>query len=95
MAEPEMKTDSESKVRYVLSGQPTGLTALAQAVREYDLETIQNCKEDIDTLLVFVSTSRVCPYRVEAEPKCPEGRSLLCSSLSFSNRVLYIASTAT
>ena len=45
----------EHEVRYVLSGQPTGLAALSQAVREYDLETIQGYKEDIDTLLVFVS----------------------------------------
>ena len=59
MAEPEDSSNPTAKpepeVRYVLSGQPTGLAALSQAVREYDMETIQGYKEDIDTLLVFVS----------------------------------------
>ena len=42
-------------VKYVLSGQPTGWWAAAKDVREFDVEKVQSCKEDIDTLLVFVS----------------------------------------
>ncbi len=47
----------EPEVRYVLSGQPTGWAAMGKEVREFDEEKIRNSKEDIDTLLVFVSTS--------------------------------------
>lgn len=56
MAEPGPESDqnTEPKVQYVLSGQLTGMAAMANAVREYDEEQVQNCKEDIDTLLVFV-----------------------------------------
>ena len=45
----------QAEVRYVLSGQPTGWAAMAGVTREFDEEKIQDCKEDIDTLLVFVS----------------------------------------
>ena len=45
----------EPDVKYVLSGQPTGWWAAAKDVREFDVEKVQSCKEDIDTLLVFVS----------------------------------------
>ena len=47
----------EPEVKYVLSGQPTGWWAAAKDVREFDVEKVQSCKEDIDTLLVFVSRS--------------------------------------
>ncbi len=43
------------EVRYVLAGQPTGWAAMAKEVREFDEEKVRSCKEDIDTLLVFVS----------------------------------------
>ena len=33
----------------------SGLAAVAKTIRDVDEEKIQNCKEDIDTLLVFVS----------------------------------------
>ena len=56
MAEEQEKPDTKQEVKYVLSGQTTGLGALAQNFREYDLEKIQHCKEDIDTFLVFVSS---------------------------------------
>ena len=58
MAEPEAvpEANTEPKVQYVLSGQPTALATMANAVREYDDERVKNCKEDIDTLLVFVSS---------------------------------------
>ena len=49
---PEPK---EPEVKYVLSGQPTGWWAAAKDVREFDVEKVTSCKEDIDTLLVFVS----------------------------------------
>lgn len=48
--------DADSNVRYVLSGQPTGWTAMAAHMREYDEEKVKNTKEDIDTLLTFVSS---------------------------------------
>ena len=37
------------------SGQPVGWAAVAQAVRDSDEQQAQDCKEDIDTLLTFVS----------------------------------------
>ena len=43
-----------AEVQHILLGQPTGWAAMANAVREYDEERVKNCKEDIDTLLVFV-----------------------------------------
>lgn len=46
------------EVRYVLSGQPTGWAAMGKEVREFDEEKVRNSKEDIDTLLVFVSLPR-------------------------------------
>ncbi len=48
----------ESEVRYILSGQPTGWAAMGKEVREFDEEKVRNSKEDIDTLLVFVSLPR-------------------------------------
>jgi hypothetical protein len=42
-------------VRYVLAGQPTGWAAMAETVRAYDEDKVKDTKEDIDTLLVFVS----------------------------------------
>ena len=45
----------EPEIKYVLSGQPTGWWAAAKDVREFDVEKVTSCKEDIDTLLVFVS----------------------------------------
>lgn len=46
----------DTEVRYVLSGEPTGWTAMAAKVREFDEEKVKDTKEDIDTLLVFVSS---------------------------------------
>ena len=45
------------KTEYVLSGQPTGWAAMAKEVRDFDVEKMSDCKDDIDTLLVFVSLS--------------------------------------
>ena len=38
-------------------GQSTGWAAMSKDVREFDEEKVQSCKDDVDTLLVFVSTS--------------------------------------
>ena len=46
----------EHETKYVLSGQPTGWAAISKQVRDFDEEKVQNCKDDVDTLLVFVST---------------------------------------
>ena len=54
-ARPEANVPKEPEVKYVLSGQPTGWWAAAKDVREFDVERVTSCKEDIDTLLVFVS----------------------------------------
>ena len=35
----------------------TGWAAMAKTVRDFDEEKIRDCKEDIDTLLVFVSAT--------------------------------------
>ena len=51
----QANTPKEPEVKYVLSGQPTGWWAAAKDVREFDVEKVTSCKEDIDTLLVFVS----------------------------------------
>ena len=40
--------------QYVLSGRPTGWAALDTVIRGFDEEKVRDCKEDIDTLLVFV-----------------------------------------
>ncbi len=44
----------EKTIQVVLAGQPTGWTAMAHAVRNFDEEKVKDCKEDVDTLLVFV-----------------------------------------
>ncbi|KAI0819042.1 hypothetical protein BC629DRAFT_1466084 [Irpex lacteus] len=56
---PDLSPDETSKVKYVLSGQPTGWAAMAKEVREFDEEKVKSCKEDIDTLLVFCHYSRL------------------------------------
>ncbi|KAI0790196.1 hypothetical protein BC629DRAFT_1287924, partial [Irpex lacteus] len=43
----------EKTIQLVLAGQPTGWTAMAHAVRNFDEEKVKDCKEDVDTLLVF------------------------------------------
>ncbi len=56
---PAEERKSEPEMRYVLSGQPTGWAAMAKEVRDFDEEKVRECKEDIDTLFVFVSLA--CP----------------------------------
>lgn len=56
----------EPQVKYVLSGQPTGWAAMDKVVRDYDEEKVKDCKEDIDTLLVFVSIALSVFYPTSA-----------------------------
>lgn len=51
--------NSESEKAYVLAGQPVGWAGMAKDVREFDQEEVKQGKEDVDTLLVFVSTCAV------------------------------------
>ena len=51
----QVDAPKEPEVKYVLSGQPTGWWAAAKEVQEFDEQQVKSCKEDIDTLLVFVS----------------------------------------
>ncbi len=44
--------------RFSAVGMPVGWAAIAKTVRDIDEDKIRNCKEDIDTLLVFVSSER-------------------------------------
>ena len=60
-AAPQTDVDAKPQVQYVLSGQPTGMAAMAIAVQEYDDERVDSCKDDIDTLLVFVRILRALP----------------------------------
>lgn len=55
----EAEAASRAGTQYVLSGQPTGWAAMASVVRDFDEEKVQDCKEDMDTLLVFVSKLRI------------------------------------
>lgn len=57
---PRHRDIPERKTKLVLSGQPTGWTAMAHAVRNFDEERVKDCKEDVDTLLVFVCLSAFC-----------------------------------
>ena len=59
---PEVSSDANSNIRYVLFGQPTGWSAMAQVVRAYDEDKVKDTKEDIDTLMVFVSTKSYVQY---------------------------------
>ncbi|KAJ3533832.1 hypothetical protein NM688_g7229 [Phlebia brevispora] len=57
LLEPRLLTstemDPESNVRYVVAGNPTGWAGIAKTIRDVDEDTIEDYKEDIDTLLVF------------------------------------------
>lgn len=57
---------AEAKTKYVLSGQPTGWAALAKMMHEYDEDKVRSCKEDIDTLLVFVRDQCAFPFAIYA-----------------------------
>ena len=42
----------------MVAGTPVGWAAMAKTMRDVDAGKIQDCKEDMDTLLVFVSAVR-------------------------------------
>lgn len=55
-ASPEVPPEPAGvRTQYILAGQPTGWAAMAKVVRDFDEEKVKDCKEDMDTLLVFVS----------------------------------------
>lgn len=62
MVTPEQSEEKGGvRTEYVLSGQPTGWAAIDKVLRDFDEEKVKYCKEDIDTLLVFVG-SIPCAY---------------------------------
>lgn len=75
--------------RVILNGQLTGWAAMAQAVRKHDEEKIDDCKDDINTLLVLVrpimstATSSATTNLFNVE-----GRFILCCAYRIYCRVL-------
>ncbi len=53
------KSQKTMNTRFSAVGMPVGWAAIAKTVRDIDEDKIRNCKEDIDTLLVFVSSGTV------------------------------------
>ena len=49
------RQDGPERTRYVEVSQPTGWQTMSKAVREVDEDKVEDCKDDIDTLLVFLS----------------------------------------
>ena len=45
-----------------MAGTPVGWAAMAKTLRDVDGDKIRDCKEDIDTLLVFVSLLTLEPH---------------------------------
>lgn len=52
----------QDRLRYAEVAPPTGWQTMDKTVREIDENKVRDCKEDIDTVLVFVSltTSGSC-----------------------------------
>lgn len=48
--------DNRERIRYVEVSSPSGWQTMTKTVREVDEDKIGDCKDDIDTLLVFVRT---------------------------------------
>ena len=64
MPKKSKKTDTgqhDAEVRYVEVSPPSGWQTMAKTVREVDEDKVKDCKEDIDTLLVFVSRQSCFP----------------------------------
>ena len=53
--------EAQERVRYVEVSPPSGWQTMAKTVREVDEDKVKACKEDIDTLLVFVSCQSSFP----------------------------------
>lgn len=45
----------QENVRWVEVNNVGGWPAMSKTLRDYDEEKVKDCKEDVDTLLVFVS----------------------------------------
>lgn len=80
----------DAEVRYVLSGEPTGWTAMAAKVREFDEEKVKDTKEDIDTLLVFVSSFVYNASILTPSSLHPSLHALFPSSLSLSSSLAHL-----
>lgn len=48
----------QENIRYVQVPDPSGWPTMAKTVRDADIDRIADCKEDMDTLLVFVRADR-------------------------------------
>lgn len=82
--------NSEPEKPIILAGQPVGWAGMAKDVREFDQEEVRQGKEDVDTLLVFVS-ARVtipCACHISNLSYPHAGRSLLRGSCLLSGRSL-------
>lgn len=55
MAETSAPPPAPSNPTFVLPGQAVGWAAVDKAVRDFDEQMVKDYKEDIDTLLTFVS----------------------------------------
>jgi hypothetical protein len=75
-----------------VAGQPTGWAAMATDIRKYDEDKIKDCRDDIDTLMTFVSggMSYASNPLVMLEPA---GRIVLRCHHSVSGRILPDAHT--
>lgn len=85
-AAPEASTQTQVD-RVILNGQLTGWAAMAQAVRKHDEEKIDDCKDDINTLLVLVRPT-VFTATSAANLSDVVGRFILCCSHRIYRRVL-------
>ena len=78
----------EAKTQYVLSGQPSGWAAMAKILNDYDDERVNDCKEDIDTLLVFVSS--LVFWQLAPLTLCATGRPFLRGFDGLARRFLQV-----
>ena len=54
--------EAQERVRYVEVSPSSGWQTMAKTAREVDEDKVKDCKEDIDTLLVFVSCQSSFPF---------------------------------
>ena len=69
-----------------------GWLSMAKIVRDYDEEKVKDCKEDIDTLLVFVSQTTITPTHMTISNKLA-GWPLFGGTFGFYHRVIQKPST--
>lgn len=78
----------ELGTRYAPLGHPGGWCAVAAKVREFDEEKVKDTKEDIDTLLVFVSSLPGCFFCTKGLRYLGIGWFILGGALCLPGRVL-------